>query len=190
VSLDPVGMTAQTFVRADLEALGFNPRARSTLENLPQDQDAIIAAIDATRDELNTVETGAFVVWQPTTDKLTDTRVIADSDNVTLTADGSNVLADLTDTGIVAGDYGSQTRILILTTDAKGRISAAQEVKMDVSDVDGILKALHGGTGQSGYTVAICSTRTRQRRWRSCMTPRPGMFSSPAGSEVRPVMGR
>lgn len=135
MSLDPVGVSTPNFQRTDLEKIGLNPRARQTLETLPLNQDAVVAAIDETRDELNQVETGAFVVWQPTTDKLTATRVIADSDNVTLAADGSEVTADLTDTGVAAGDYGEPTKLVVLAIDAKGRVTAASEVALESGNV-------------------------------------------------------
>lgn len=72
---------------------------------------------------------------------------------ITRTTDETDVELGLADTGVVADEYGSTTRILILGIDAKGRITGAQEVKIDVSDVDGTLAADHGGTGQSSYTI-------------------------------------
>lgn len=124
----------------------FIPDLRSIIafENMQQD-------IGNTGD---TFSTGTFVVLSPN-DNLNSARVLTGSDNVSV-ADGgagADVTLDLTDTGVTADTYGSTTRILILGIDAKGRITAAQEVKIDVSDVDGTLAADHGGTGQSSYTI-------------------------------------
>ncbi|KKC25830.1 hypothetical protein [Sphingomonas sp. SRS2] len=82
-------------------------------------------------------------------------RVLTGSDNVSIDDGGAGepVILDLTDTGVDAGSYGSTTRILIIGLDSKGRVTSAEAVKIDVSDVDGILMAANGGTGLDAYAV-------------------------------------
>lgn len=135
MSLDPLDMQRANFQRVDLESIGLNPRARDVMENLPLNQDAIQIAINETRAELNEVEGASFVVWQATTDKLTDTRTIADSDNVTLTADSASVKADLTDTGVTPDTYGAATKTVSFTVDEKGRMTVAAEFDLNSDNV-------------------------------------------------------
>lgn len=59
---------------------------------------------------------------------LTAERVAQGSSNVSLTeagSPGSSVTFDLTDTGVVAGNYGDTFNIPVLTIDAKGRVTSA-----------------------------------------------------------------
>ena len=59
----------------------------------------------------------------------------------------------LADTAVDPDTYGEPTRLVVLAIDAKGRVTAASEVKLDVSDVDGLLDAEHGGTGNAAYVI-------------------------------------
>jgi len=74
------------------------------------------------------------------------------SGELTKVADSTSITLGLADAG-TAGEYGSTTRVLILTIDTKARTVGVQEIKFDVSDVDGKLAANHGGTGQDTYVV-------------------------------------
>ena len=75
------------------------------------------------------------------------------SGELTRTTDDTDVTLGLADTAVTPDSYGTPTRILVLAIDAKGRVTSAQEIKIDVSDVDGVLLAEHGGTGLDSYTV-------------------------------------
>ena len=117
-----------------------------------------IRAFESVQDDVlatgEALSTAPAILTEASTD-FPAARVLTGSANVSLTDDGpgAELVLDLTDTGVDANTYGSATRILIIAIDAKGRISDAQEVKIDVSDVDGTLAADHGGTGQSGYVI-------------------------------------
>lgn len=75
-----------------------------------------------------------------------------ESGELTSASDDTSLTLGLADVG-TAGDYGSATRVLILTIDAKGRVSSAQEVQFDISDVLGKLAVANGGTNIDSYTV-------------------------------------
>ncbi|WP_347270351.1 hypothetical protein [Rhizorhabdus histidinilytica] len=137
-------VTTRKVPRDELRQFIPNLRSIIAFENMQED-------IGNTGDALSTA---GFVVTSPN-DNLNSARVLAGSANIEVSdgGAGADVTLDLTDTGIVAADYGSATRILILSIDAKGRITAAQVIKIDVSDVDGTLAADHGGTGQSSYVI-------------------------------------
>ena len=85
----------------------------------------------------------------------------ADGISVTGTngATGDTVVISMTDTGIVAGKYGSITRVPSITVDSKGRVVAVEEVVaasdtiLDLVGADGI--TILGGTGVSGDTVTV-----------------------------------
>lgn len=72
---------------------------------------------------------------------------------LTRTSDDTDVTLGLADSGVTADTYGDPTRLVVLAIDAKGRVTAASEVKLDVSDVDGLLDAEHGGTGNATYVI-------------------------------------
>lgn len=136
MSLDPLGIATPNFQRVDLDAIGLNPRARETLETLPLNHDAIVTAIDETRVELNTVEGAPFALFAADTGgKLENTRLLADSDNVTVAVDATDIKFDLTDSGVTADDYGSPTKLVVLAIDAKGRVTSASEVALESGHV-------------------------------------------------------
>ncbi len=136
MSITPLnGVGTSAFQRADLEGVGLPPRAVLTLEGLPLDRDALTQTLDEVIAEVNKIDAAPLVVWEAADAQLTDTRVIADSDNVTLTADASTVKADLTDTGVVADDYGDASHVIAITVDAKGRIVSAQAFPLNSDNV-------------------------------------------------------
>lgn len=88
--------------------------------NGSQDVD-ISAVIQANSVELGVDTFGAYIA------------TIADAGNTNIVVNNSGaetagVTLDLTDTGVTAGSYGSQTAIPVITVDVKGRITAASTV--------------------------------------------------------------
>lgn len=60
---------------------------------------------------------------------------LANTSNINLTYNdvGNSISADLTNTGVTAGSYGSATTVPVITVDAKGRISAASSVAISLT---------------------------------------------------------
>src|SRR6056300_1195261 len=76
-----------------------------------------------------------------TADSLTDSRNIAATGDIAWNVDfkgHENVtgIATLSDTGVVAGTYGSSTQVGIVTVDSKGRITSASNVNINFSDAN------------------------------------------------------
>lgn len=117
-----------------------------------------IRAFESVQDDVigtNDILTDAPLIVLEEDADLPASRILTGSTNIDLDDGGAGepIVLDLTDTGVAPDDYGSPTRILIIGIDAKGRITSAEAVKIDVSDVDGTLAADHGGTGQTAYAI-------------------------------------
>ena len=60
-----------------------------------------------------------------------------DSSNIDFTVtSGTSVTADLTDTGVVAGNYGSDSQVAVFDVDAKGRITAVSGETINGANID------------------------------------------------------
>ena len=60
-----------------------------------------------------------------------------DSSNIDFTVSaGASVTADLIDTGVVAGNYGSDSEVAVFDVDAKGRITAVSGVTIDGANIN------------------------------------------------------
>ena len=101
---------------------GYTPEADEDvfIDNGSQDVD-ISAVIQANSVELGVDTFGAYIA------------TIADAGNTNIVVNNSGaetaaVTLDLTDSGVTAGSYGSQTAIPVFTVDVKGRITAASTV--------------------------------------------------------------
>ena len=115
---------------------------------------------------------GQFIGNADTATKLSTPREIDISGDVIgvgigTTFDGSRnvtIPTELSTTGVVAGTYGSSTRVGIVTVDSKGRITSASNVNIDFSratyaDNAGISTNLKGGTAsQIPYQSAANTT--------------------------------
>jgi len=60
-----------------------------------------------------------------------------DSSNIDFTVtSGTSVTADLTDTGVVSGNYGSDSQVAVFDVDAKGRITAVSGETINGANID------------------------------------------------------
>lgn len=133
------------------------PLTRQQLSEFLPNHRAIVAFETVQKDigtQGDVFTTAPFVTTDENTN-LGAARVLTGDDDVTVTDEpiDHKVTLGLTDTGVTPDTYGEPTRILVLAIDAKGRITNAQEIKLDVSDVDGTLAVAHGGTGIISYAV-------------------------------------
>jgi hypothetical protein len=135
MSLDPIETDNATFIRRDLDAVGFNPRARQALETLPLDRDVLTEAVNDTRTEVNDIEGAGFALWRASTDKLSDGRMLTSSPNVTVAVDDEHITPDLTDTGVMAGAHGDAAHVIKITVDAKGRLLSVQSYPLSTDNV-------------------------------------------------------
>jgi len=95
--------------------------------------------------------------------------IVQNSSNVSLSYndDTPSLLADLVDTTVVAGGYGSTSQVATFTVDAKGRLTAAGNATITPSSI-GALGSLNGltgstqtfATGTSGTDFNIVSSGT------------------------------
>jgi hypothetical protein len=117
---------------------------------------------------------GQFIGNADTASKLATPRIIAATNDISwsVSFDGSaNVssAATLSNTGVIAGTYGSSTQVGVITVDAKGRITSASNVSIaftnatvaraGYADSAGIATNLRGGTAyQIPYQSAVNTT--------------------------------
>lgn len=135
---DPIGasITDNQFLRADLDKLGLSPRARDTMERLPQDRDTLVQQINGVTEDLNKVEAEPILTYAaPVTNILSNTRQLLGSANVTFTVGASDGVLDLSDTGVVPGTVGDASHLVVLAIDAKGRVTSASVVQLNSDNV-------------------------------------------------------
>jgi hypothetical protein len=117
---------------------------------------------------------GQFIGNADTASKLATPRIIAATDDISwsVSFDGSSNVssaATLSNTGVIAGTYGSSTQVGVVTVDAKGRITSASNVSIaftnatvaraGYADSAGIATNLRGGTAyQIPYQSAVNTT--------------------------------
>lgn len=133
------------------------PLTREQLSAFLPDHRSIVAFETVQKDigaQGDVLSTAPFVTTEANTN-LGSARILTGDADVTVTDDAIDhkVTLGLTDTGVTPDTYGTPTRILVLAIDAKGRITNAEEIKLNVSDVDGVLAVAHGGTGQGAFAV-------------------------------------
>jgi Holliday junction resolvasome RuvABC DNA-binding subunit len=58
---------------------------------------------------------------------------VTDSSNIDLSLSGQNISADLINTTVTPGSYGSSSQVTLLTVDAKGRLTAASQVSISIT---------------------------------------------------------
>lgn len=155
--------TVPAFTRNGLEALkGIDTRTARTLESLPQSRDTIIESINGLVDDTNAIEAEPILLFNDPTDPiLSNVRKLTGGDNVSATVGASEVVLDLTDTGVTPDTYGAPTKLVVLAIDAKGRVTSASEVVLNSDNVtegavhlfftDARARAAISGSGQIGY---------------------------------------
>src|SRR6056300_420477 len=97
-----------------------------------------------------------------TADSLTNSRNIAATGDIAWNVDFKghedvSGIATLSDTGVVAGTYGSSTQVGIVTVDSKGRITSASNVNINFSDAN-VATASQVSTGTTTGTTSYYPT--------------------------------
>ena len=144
--------------RRQLSAFLGSPETIRAFENLASNGDESVDAITAIQ--------GSPTILLAQSDAFTNGRVITTDGEVEATdgGPGGNYTLGLSDTGVTAGDYGSEAKSVKLRIDAKGRVEIAQEFDLVTDNVEEgaanlyfttarARNALSGGTGIS-YTPA------------------------------------
>lgn len=135
---DPIGAstTDNQFLRADLDKLGLSPRARDTMERLPQDRDTLVQQVNGVTADLNQVEAEPILTFAaPITDILENTRQLLGSGNITFTVGPSDGVLDLSNTGVTPGTVGDASHLVVLAIDAKGRVTNASVIQLNSDNV-------------------------------------------------------
>jgi hypothetical protein len=82
---------------------------------------------------------------------------LLDTTTIDLTySDGvPSITADLKDTTVVAGTYGSSTAVGTFIVDAQGRLTAASDIAIDLSGIDDFITALYYVAAGSPRTIPV-----------------------------------
>lgn len=153
-----------------------NPRAVRAFEGLQDD----------TTDMGDALTNGAFVVLVASS-ATGSARVLTPADSIALNDEGAGerLLIGLTDTGVVADTYGSASKVVAITVNAKGRVTALAEYDLDSDNVsEGAAnlfftdlrarKAVSEGTGNisgvfaptvTGIANITAATASGQAKW-------------------------
>jgi len=134
-------VTDNQFLRSDLEKLGLSPRARDTMERLPQDRDILVQQVNDVTTDLNEVEDQPFLTWDTAGALMTACRLLlGTAANISLTISATEAVIDLISTAVAPGTYGGASKLASFTVDQKGRITAASQTDIDTDNiVEGVL---------------------------------------------------